>query len=226
MIYFVEDDDSIRKLVIYTLESQGFEARGFARPSEFWAVLHQHLPELVLLDIMLPEEDGVTILKKLRTDSLTLSLPVIMLTARNTEYDRVTGLDAGADDYISKPFGMMELVARIRAVLRRGAPESRPAEYRLGSLTVSPERHEVRVDGKSVALTYKEFLLLQLLFENRERVLTRELLLDRIWGLGMERENRTLDVHIRTLRSKLGPAGSCIQTVRGVGYRLHGEDNE
>ena len=120
----------------------------------------------------------------------------------------------------------MELVARIRAVLRRGAPESRPAEYRLGSLTVSPERHEVRVDGKSVALTYKEFLLLQLLFENRDRVLTREVLLDRIWGLGMERENRTLDVHIRTLRSKLGPAGSFIQTVRGVGYRLHGEDNE
>ena len=147
-----------------------------------------------------------------------------MLTARNTEYDRVTGLDAGADDYISKPFGMMELTARVRAVLRRRPAENQPDEYRLGPLSVSPERHEVRVDGDIVHLTYKEFMLLQLLFENRDRVLTREVLLDRIWGLGTERENRTLDVHIRTLRAKLGPAGSCIQTVRGVGYRLHGEE--
>ena len=221
MIYFVEDDDSIRKLVIYTLESQGFEARGFARPSEFWAVLHQHLPELVLLDIMLPEEDGVTILKKLRTDSLTLSLPVIMLTARNTEYDRVSGLDAGADDYISKPFSMMELLARVRAVLRRGSAEPRSTVYRMGIRSLAPDRHEVQVEGKPVSLTYKEFMLLLLLLENRERVLTREILLDRVWGLGAERENRTLDVHIRTLRAKLGPAASYIQTVRGVGYRIH-----
>ena len=224
MIYLVEDDDSIPKLVVYALESQGYHAQGFARPSEFRAALQKDIPDLVLLDIMLPEEDGIGILKELRADVRTAALPVIMLTARNTEYDRVTGLDAGADDYISKPFGMMELTARVRAVLRRRPAESRPDEYRLGSLTVSPERHEVRADGELVHLTYKEFMLLQLLFENRDRVLTREVLLDRIWGLGAERENRTLDVHIRTLRAKLGPAGSIIQTVRGVGYRLHGEE--
>ncbi len=224
MIYLVEDDDSIRKLVVYALENQGYQAQGFARPSQFRAALEKLLPELVLLDIMLPEEDGISILKALRADTRTAALPVIMLTARNTEYDRVTGLDAGADDYISKPFGMMELSARVRAVLRRRPAEARPDEYRLGSLSVSPERHEVRVDGEVIHLTYKEFMLLQLLFENRDRVLTREVLLDRIWGLGMERENRTLDVHIRTLRAKLGSAGSCIQTVRGVGYRLHGDE--
>ena len=224
MIYLVEDDDSIRKLVVYALENHGYQAQGFDRPSQFRAALGKQLPELVLLDIMLPEEDGISILKDLRADARTASLPVIMLTARNTEYDRVTGLDAGADDYISKPFGMMELTARVRAVLRRRPAEVRPDEYRLGSLSVNPERHEVRVDGEIIHLTYKEFMLLQLLFENQNRVLTREVLLDRIWGLGMERENRTLDVHIRTLRAKLGPAGSCIQTVRGIGYRLQGDE--
>ncbi|MBQ3804057.1 MAG: response regulator transcription factor [Oscillospiraceae bacterium] len=221
MIFLVEDDASIRKLVVYALESQGYEAQGFDRPSAFWAAMEQQLPDLVLLDRMLPEEDGIQILTRLRGNARTASLPTILLTALNTEFDRVEGLDAGADDYISKPFGMMELVARVRAVLRRGGIEAlRTEDYRFGSLSVSPEKHEARVDGQPVALTFKEFLLLQLLIENRERVLTREVLLDRVWDLGTERENRTLDVHIRTLRAKLGSAAKHIQTVRGVGYRF------
>ena len=207
MIYLVEDDESIRKLVIYALKSQGFEAEGFAFPGDFLSAVQRRMPELVLLDIMLPETDGITLLKHLRSQSETAGLPVIMLTAKNTEYDRVEGLDAGADDYISKPFGMMELIARVRAVLRRRAPDSRVSEYRVGVLTVSPDRYEARVHDVPVSLTYKEFMLLRLLLENRDRVMPRELLLDRVWGLGSERENRTLDVHIRTLRQKLGSAG-------------------
>ena len=222
MIYLVEDDDSIRKLIIYALQSQGYEVMGFALPHLFREALAAQLPELVLLDIMLPEEDGISILKSLRQNPQTATLPIIMLTAKNTEFDRVEGLDAGADDYISKPFGMMELIARIRAVLRRRSPEEHPADLRFGILTVSPLRHEVLVNDRQVPLTYKEFLLLQLLLENRDRVMTREVLLDRIWGLGAERENRTLDVHIRTLRQKLGDAGVYIQTIRGVGYRFCG----
>ena len=221
MIYLVEDDARIRKLVVYALESQGYTAQGFDCPSAFWAALETQLPELVLLDRMLPEEDGIQILSRLRSTPRTAALPVILLTARNTEFDRVEGLDAGADDYISKPFGMMELMARIRAVLRRRNRETRTSvDYHFGLLSVSPERHEVQVDGKPVSLTYKEFLLLQILLENRDRVLTREVLMDRVWDLGAERENRTLDVHIRTLRAKLGPAAAHIQTVRGVGYRF------
>ena len=223
MIYLLEDDESIRKLVVYALESQGYKAIGFEIPDHFWAAMEQRLPDLVLLDIMLPGEDGISILKRLRTDVLTSGLPVIMLTAKNTEYDRVTGLDAGADDYISKPFGIMELVARVRAVMRRAEHKPDTSVYRLGSLSIRPERHEVQVDGTPVALTYKEYMLLQLLMENSGLVLTREVLLDRIWGLGAERENRTLDVHIRTLRLKLGTAGSYIQTVRGVGYQISEE---
>ena len=224
MIYLLEDDDSIRKLVVYALESQGFEAHGFETPALIREALARQTPRLVLLDIMLPEEDGMSVLRSLRKDPATARLPVIMLTARNTEYDRVEGLDAGADDYISKPFGMMELIARIRAVLRRTEQNGQVSEYAAGPLTVYPERHEVRVDGMPVTLTYKEFMLLQLLIENRGRVMTRELLLDRVWGLGAERENRTLDVHVRTLRAKLGPAGGFIQTVRGVGYCFREEN--
>ena len=207
MIYLLEDDDSIRKLVVYGLQSQGYEAAGFSLPSEFWKAMEQQLPELVLLDIMLPEEDG---------------LPIIMLTAKNAEYDRVIGLDNGADDFISKPFGMLELVARVRAVLRRAAPAGVTEEYRIGSLYVCPARHIVQVNGESVTLTHKEFELLCLLLENRGIVLTRDTLMDRIWGFEFERENRTLDVHIRTLRVKLGEAGSYIETVRGVGYKIGG----
>ena len=224
MIYLVEDDDSIRKLVIYTLESQQFSAEGFSGAEAFWEAMARQTPALVLLDIMLPGEDGISVLHRLRADPATADLPVIMMTAKNTEYDRVQGLDAGADDYISKPFGMMELVARVRAVLRRAEPRSESTEYRLGELYVCPDRHEVKVAGEPVHLTYKEFLLLRTLLENQGRVLTREILMDKVWGLGAERENRTLDVHIRTLRQKLGPVGSFIQTIRNVGYRL--EDSE
>ncbi len=223
MIYLLEDEESIRKLVIYALESQGFRARGFETPAAFRETLKQELPELILLDIMLPEEDGISILKSLRKDPAAKFVPVIMLTAKNTEYDRVEGLDAGADDYISKPFGMMEMVARVRAVMRRASVKPARSEYRAGILYVSPERHEVKVDGKNVTLTYKEFLLLELFLEHRNLVLTREILLDKIWGLGVERENRTLDVHIHSLRAKLGPAGHYIQTIRGIGY-LFSED--
>lgn len=222
MIYLLEDDDSIRKLVIYTLESQGYRAKGFAVPSEFWSAMAQELPELALLDIMLPEEDGLSVLRRLRSAGATRHLPVIMLTAKNTEYDRVVGLDEGADDFISKPFGMMELLARVRALLRRAGAESGSREYRLGALHVCPEKHTATVDGQSVALTHKEFELLCLLLENRGTVLSRDMLMDRVWGSGMGRENRTLDVHIRTLRSKLGESGGCIETVRGVGYKIGG----
>lgn len=222
MIYLLEDDDSIRKLVIYGLESQGYEAEGFEAPSAFWKAMNNRMPELILLDIMLPEEDGLSILQKLRSASATKKLPVIMLTAKNTEYDRVIGLDNGADDFISKPFGMMELVARVRAVLRRTEPSTTSTEYQIGPLYVSPERHIVKVNGKDVTLTYKEFEILCLMLENEGVVLTRSVLMDRIWGCEFERENRTLDVHIRTLRAKLGEAGSCIETVRGVGYKIEG----
>ena len=222
MIYLLEDDDSIRKLVVYGLQSQGYEAAGFSLPSAFWKAMEQKLPERVLLDIMLPEEDGLHILQRLRASSATRRLPIIMLTAKNAEYDRVIGLDNGADDFISKPFGMLELVARVRAVLRRAEPAGVAAEYRIGCLYVCPARHIVQVNGEDVTLTHKEFELLCLLLENRGIVLTRDTLMDRIWGFEFERENRTLDVHIRTLRVKLGEAGSYIETVRGVGYKIGG----
>ena len=224
MVYLLEDDESIRKLVVYALGSQGMEAEGFDLPERFWAAMKKRIPDLLLLDIMLPDEDGISILKKLRADPRTASLPVVMLTAKNTEYDRVEGLDSGADDYISKPFGMMELAARVRAVLRRADSRDASREYRIGPLTLCPDRHEIRVNGEEVALTFKEFTLLCLLCENRGRVLTRTVLMDRVWGLESEPENRTLDVHIRTLRSKLGEAGSLIETVRGVGYRMKGDN--
>ena len=224
MIYLLEDDDSIRKLVLYGLDSQGFQAKGFALPSEFWRAMDAEMPELVLLDIMLPEEDGLSILRKLRARPATKRLPIIMLTAKNSEYDRVIGLDHGADDFVSKPFSMLELIARIRAVLRRAEPAQASGDFSLGLLFVSPDRHEVKVGGKDVTLTNKEFELLCLLLRNKGIVLTRPTLMDRVWGFESERENRTLDVHIRTLRVKLGEAGSYIETVRGIGYKIGGEN--
>ena len=224
MIYLLEDDDSIRKLVLYGLDSQGFQAKGFALPSEFWRAMDAEMPELVLLDIMLPEEDGLSILRKLRARPATKRLPIIMLTAKNSEYDRVIGLDHGADDLVSKPFSMLELIARIRAVLRRAEPAQASGDFSLGLLFVSPDRHEVKVGGKDVTLTNKEFELLCLLLRNKGIVLTRATLMDRVWGFESERENRTLDVHIRTLRVKLGEAGSYIETVRGIGYKIGGEN--
>lgn len=223
LIYLLEDDDSIRKLVIYALNSQGYEAKGFERPAEFWKAMGQAQPDLVLLDIMLPEEDGLTILRKLRAAAGTKKLPVIMLTAKNTEYDRVVGLDSGADDFISKPFGMMELVARVRAVLRRTESREENSDYQLGALFVSPKRHVVKVDGEEVSLTNKEFELLCLLLEHQGMAMTRDAIMDGVWGQEFSRENRTLDVHVRTLRTKLGPAGHYIETVRGVGYKMGGE---
>ena len=224
MIYLLEDDDSIRKLVLYGLDSQGFQAKGFALPSEFWRAMDAEMPELILLDIMLPEEDGLSILRKLRARPATKRLPIIMLTAKNSEYDRVIGLDHGADDFVSKPFSMLELIARIRAVLRRAEPAQANGDFSLGLLFVSPDRHEVKVGGKDVTLTNKEFELLCLLLRNKGIVLTRATLMDRVWGFESERENRTLDVHIRTLRVKLGEAGSYIETVRGIGYKIGGEN--
>ena len=224
MIYVLEDDDSIRKLVVYALQSQDFEAEGFAAPDLFWDAMKRRTPDLLLLDIMLPQEDGLSVLSKLRKSEKTAQMPVIMLTAKNTEDDRAFGLDLGADDYLSKPFGMMELVARVRAVLRRAGPARAEEEYHLENLRVLPARREVKVNGEPVQLTFKEFELLRLLLEAKGAVLTREVLMDRVWDLAAERENRTLDVHIRTLRAKLGDAGHLIETVRGVGYRAHEEN--
>ena len=221
-IYLLEDDDSIRKLVIYALGSQGYEAQGFDRPSDFWSAMEGPQPALILLDIMLPEEDGLSILRKLRASAATKRIPVIMLTAKNTEYDRVVGLDSGADDFISKPFGMMELVARVRAVLRRTEQKPETEDYQVGDLFVSPQRHVVRVAGEEVPLTNKEFELLCLLLEHQGMAMTRDAIMDGVWGQEFSRENRTLDVHVRTLRTKLGAAGHYIETVRGVGYKIGG----
>ena len=218
MIYLLEDDDSIRELVIYTLNSQGMEARGFAQPSAFWEAMGEQTPSLALLDVMLPEEDGISVLKKLRASAHTARLPIIMLTAKGTEYDKVLGLDAGADDYVTKPFGMMELLSRIRALLRR--TERNDALYRCGQLTVDPGSHTVLVGDREVALTQKEFEVLYLLLKNKGQVLSRERLIEDVWGYAFTGESRTVDVHVRTLRQKLGEAGACIETVRGYGYKI------
>lgn len=221
MIYFVEDDDNIRELVVYTLNSTGLSAKGFSTPDKFWADMADTLPSMVLLDIMLPQEDGLSILQKIRSDKRTKKIPVIILTAKADEYDKVKGFDLGADDYVPKPFGMMELVARIKAVLRRTDAESEKiSEYTVGSLTVSPEKHKVKVNGEKVALTLKEFEMLCFLLENRGIVLSRDQILNRVWGYSFDGESRTVDVHIRTLRQKLGDAGELITTVRGIGYTI------
>lgn len=222
MIYFLEDDNNIRNFVIYALNNTGLNARGFESPGEFWMEMKNNLPELVLLDIMLPEEDGISILKNLRSDSRTKDLPVIMLTAKGTEYDKVIGLDSGADDYISKPFGTMELISRIKALLRRTSKEGGQTVYEKGPLYLCPSKHIIKVDDKDVILTLKEFELLCLFFENEGIVLTRDEILTKIWGYEFDGESRTVDVHIRTLRSKLGEAGKLIETVRGLGYKIGG----
>lgn len=219
-IYIVEDDDNIRELLIYTLQAQGMEAEGFALPSEFWKAMEKKLPNLLMLDIMLPQEDGLSILKKIRMNSRTKKLPVIMLTAKGSEYDMVLGLDSGADDYIPKPFRMMELLSRIRALLRRSQSEEDAVEYRVEMLTVRPSAHQVLVGEEEVVLTLKEFELLCLLLKNRGKVLTRAQLLDQVWGYEFDGESRTVDVHVRTLRQKLKEAGSLVETIRGIGYKI------
>ena len=220
MIFCVEDDDNIRELVIYTLETTGLEARGFADGTAFMAF---YTPELVLLDIMLPGEDGLEILKKLKNSSKTKDIPVIMVTAKGSEYDKVVGLDSGADDYVTKPFGMMELISRIKAVLRRSGKQQDKTKLSVGGISLDTKKHEVKVDGEQVVLTLKEFELLEKLIRNQGIVLTRDQLLTEIWGYDFDGETRTVDVHIRTLRQKLGEQGSLVKTVRGVGYRIGGE---
>ncbi len=221
MIYVLEDDGNIRKLILYTLRTSGFEAEGFDRPSAFWPAMEARKPRLLLLDIMLPEEDGLSILKKLRLNPDTAQLPIIMLTAKGSEYDKVIGLDSGADDYVPKPFGMMELVSRVKAVLRRAEPAAQE-EYRLGDLYVCPAKHIVMAGDQEIKLALKEFELLVLLLRNVGVVLTRDALLNQIWGYSFDGESRTVDVHIRNLRKKLGDAGACIETVKGVGYKIGG----
>lgn len=232
MIYCVEDDDSIRELVVYTLDSTGLPAKGFPGGRQFEAAVANELPELVLLDIMLPGEDGVAILKKFRANKATKDIPVIMVTAKGTEYDKVQALDMGADDYVTKPFGMMELVSRIKAVLRRAGRSKTGDEQILecGAIRMNCQKHLVTVrnlgagnanyDEETISLTLKEYELLKKLMINSEVVLTREQLLADIWGYDFDGETRTVDVHVRTLRQKLGDAGDAIETVRGVGYKI------
>ncbi len=223
MIYLVEDDDSIRELVCYTLDKTGTKALGFQSPSAFDEAMARELPELIILDIMLPEEDGVSILLRIRNDPKTKGIPIIMLTAKNSEFDKVHALDAGADDYITKPFGVMELLARVKAVMRRyelGKDSTGAVDFSENGLVISMQEHEVSCDGVKIPLTYKEFELLALLSENRGKVLTRDKILRDVWGYDFDGENRTVDVHVRTLRQKLGAHGDVIETVRGVGYKI------
>ncbi len=223
MIFCVEDDAGIRDLMIYTLTASGFEAEGFADAREFFAAMRTARPELVMLDIMLPGEDGISILKKLRADPATAELPVIMATAKGNEYDKVIGLDLGADDYLAKPFGMMEMVSRVRAVLRRSRSAEPSSELRFGGIVMNTAEHTVTADGQRITLTLKEYELLHKFMINPGRAFTREQLLAAVWCEDFMGETRTVDVHIGTLRQKLGECGKCIRTVRGVGYRMEAE---
>lgn len=222
MIYCVEDDDSIRELMVYALGASGYGVLGFPNAAGLWQALKQEKPELILLDIMLPDEDGISILKKLRGSPATGEIPVIMATAKGTEFDKVIGLDLGADDYLSKPFGMMEMVSRVKAVLRRVKPSGAAPELSCKTIRLNEASHRVSVDGKNVELTVKEYELLRLFLKNPGVAFTRENLLSSIWESEFQGETRTVDVHIATLRTKLGAAGEAIKTVRGVGYRLEG----
>ncbi len=220
MIFCVEDDDGIRDLMIYTLNAAGFEARGMSDGAQLWEALRTDMPELLLLDIMLPGEDGITLLKRLRGNPATANLPVIMATAKATEYDKVVGLDLGADDYLAKPFGMMEMVSRVKAVLRRAVPKASGKPLCVGELTLNPAEHTVFAAGEQIALTLKEYEMLRLLMAHPGKVFTRSQLLEQIWEVDYAGETRTVDVHIGTLRTKLGSCGAYIETVRGVGYRM------
>ena len=220
MIFCVEDDISSRELMIYTLKSAGFDAKGFPESTDFWKALETETPELIMLDIMLPGEDGIEILKKLRKKTKTADIPVIMATAKGTEFDKVTGLDTGADDYLVKPFGMMEMISHIKAVLRRTAPKTAINVLSSGKLLLNLDEHAVFADGEKVVLTFKEFELLKIFMESPGRVFSRDALLEKVWGADYYGETRTVDVHIGTLRTKLGECGEYIETIRGVGYRM------
>ena len=220
MIHVVEDDAGVRELELYTLRTAGYEAAGFGEPAEFRRALQESLPDLVILDVMLPGEDGMSLLRALRQDARTRRLPVILVTARDAEMDKVNGLDAGADDYLTKPFGVMELLARVRALLRRSGEEKAEDVLTHGPIMLDRLRHRVTAEGAEVVLTHMEFELLAFLMAHPGQALTREVLLDDVWGMAYAGDTRTVDVHIRTLRQKLGSSGSLIATVRGVGYRL------
>lgn len=226
MIYCVEDDINIRELIIYTLNNTGFKAKGFANSKEFFKEVNILKPDLVLLDIMLPDENGNDILKKLRSNIDTLKIPVIMLTAKTNEYDKVVALDQGADDYVTKPFGMMELISRIKAVLRRSNDKIKQDVLTYKELSVDLNSHEVYLNDTLVELTVKEFELLSNLMKSRNIVLTRDVLLEKIWGYSFDGETRTVDVHIRSLRKKLGPYSHYIETVHGLGYKLGKKDEK
>lgn len=220
-IFCVEDELNIRELVVYALNSSGYEAKGFKDADEFYAQIQKEIPNLVILDIMLPGEDGISILKKLRSTTSTQHLPIMMLTAKSTEYDKVLGLDSGADDYMTKPFGVMEFLSRVKALLRRTQmPGSK--SLTVGKIVLDTEKRVVFVNGELVDLTFKEFELLHFLMENKGIALSREKIMEVVWGFDYEGESRTVDVHIKTLRQKLGESGSEIRTVRGVGYKIGG----
>ena len=230
MIYLVEDDRNIRKLVSYALLKEGYSVKDFASPDEFWSAMDTDFPDLILLDIMLPKEDGLSILSKIRASKKTRDIPVIMLTAKSSEFDKVTGLDMGADDYISKPFGIMEMISRIKAVLRRSSKkqQSEPAfeEYRIGPLYVNHDKHIIKVDGRDIPLALKEYELLHTLLKANGKVLSRDFLFNNIWGYDFDGESRTVDVHIRKLRQKLGECGGLIETVKGIGYKIGADEYE
>lgn len=219
-IYCVEDDESIRELIVYALNSSGYEGSGFESGEDLFLQLEKSLPDLILLDIMLPGDDGLTILKNIKKSSSTKDIPIILLTAKTTEYDIVKGLDMGADDYISKPFGVMELMSRIKAVLRRIAPSNSNDIISLNGITIDYEKRIVKIEDEVIKLTYKEFELLYYLLKNQNIVLTREMIMNEVWGFDFEGETRTVDVHIGTLRQKLGESGKLIQTIRNVGYKV------
>jgi two-component system alkaline phosphatase synthesis response regulator PhoP len=220
MIYCVEDDHSIRELMLYTLRASGFDAEGFEDGASLLEAMQNRRPKLILLDVMLPGMDGIEILRRIRLNTSTADIPVVMATAKGTEYDKVLGLDSGADDYLVKPFGMMEMVSRIRAVLRRTAPVQETPDLTMGELSLSASEHTVRLNGQRIDLTLKEYELLHLFLSAPGQVFSREQLLDRVWDTDYFGGTRTVDVHIGTLRTKLGPCGNYIRTVRGVGYRM------
>lgn len=219
-VYCVEDDENIRQLIVYALENGGFEAEGFEEGEAFFSRISRSIPDLILLDIMLPGEDGLKILKRLKSDYALKDIPVIMLTAKTSEFDKVSGLDMGADDYISKPFGVMELISRVKTVLRRTNRSSSANILSLNDISMNYEERTITSQGKTINLTYKEFELLYFLLKNQDIVLTREMLIDQVWGFDFEGETRTVDVHIATLRQKLGEQGKVIQTIRNVGYKV------
>lgn len=218
MIWCVEDDASIRDIEVYALNSTGLAAEGFADGAAFWQALQRTQPELVVLDVMLPEIDGIELLRRMKADTALREIPVIMATAKGAEYDKIQGLDLGADDYLAKPFGVMELVSRVKAVLRRCRPQP-AAVLRCGGLVVDEQEHTVTADGVRVVLTYKEYQLLRLFLSHPGTAFTRDQLMEQVWGMDFYGESRTVDMHIRTLRQKLGVYGEHIETVRSVGYR-------